>query len=62
MSEQQRRPGQVATMAGQIVAHQRRFELMRAVDRQWVINNPAAALDLFVEAIKARETTLPNAR
>lgn len=46
---------QVSKLAGALVEHQRGFEALSSVDRQWVIQNTTLAIALFVEAVKNYE-------
>ena len=57
MSEQQ---NQLNTLAGKLTEHQRYFNELSVPDRQWVIQNPKTAIELFVEAVqnRTRETVL----
>ena len=49
MSEQQ-----ISKLAGALVEHQRRFAALPTADAQWVIENTAAAIALFVAAVENR--------
>ena len=49
MSEQQ-----ISKLAGALVEHQRRFAALPTADAQWVIENTAAAIALFVAAVANR--------
>jgi hypothetical protein len=58
MGEQQKhRRGQVDTMTGVIVTHSRHFEGWAAEERQFVIQEPPLALELFRYAIRDRESS-----
>ncbi len=45
---------QIAELVDTIVRHQRHFDAMSNADRQWVINNPAAAIVAFVKVVRER--------
>lgn len=45
---------QLAELTGNLVRHQHCFGAMSNEDRQWAINNPAAAIGLFADAMKNR--------
>ncbi len=47
---------QLAELTGNLVRHQHCFGAMSNDDRQWTINNPAAAIGLFAEAVKNRNS------
>ncbi len=51
MSEQQ---NQISKLAGALTEYQRHFGKMSTGDRQWVIQNTEAAIDIFADAVKNR--------
>ncbi len=58
MSEQQ---NQINVLAGALTTHQRHFVQMSTENRQWVIQNTEAAIDLFAEAVKNRASDIKTA-
>lgn len=46
---------QLAELTGNLVRHQHCFGVMSNEDKQWTINNPAAAIGLFADAVKNRD-------
>ncbi len=46
---------QVSKLAGTLVEHQRHFEELLTAERQWVIYNAPAAIELFVSVVKRRD-------
>ncbi len=51
MSEQQK---QISKLAGALTEHQHHFGAMSTEDRQWAIQNTAAAIGLFADAVMNR--------
>lgn len=45
---------QICTMMGRIVEHQLKFSELSTKEGQWVIKNPKAAIELFIDAVKKR--------
>src|SRR6266481_8794266 len=55
MTEQQN-----SKLAGVLVEHQRHFSALSSKDAQWAIQDTAAAIGLFVEAVKNRANGAVN--
>jgi hypothetical protein len=49
---------QIAELVGALVRHQHHFGAMSTNDRQWVIQNPKAAISLFASAVENRKKLL----
>lgn len=45
---------QITEVVGNLVRHQHHFGVMSTEDRQWIINNTAAAIEIFAQAVKNR--------